>query len=202
MPNILHSQISGNELHEPKGVDSASGGEVYVSDGLGSGAWQSSILNTYEKYTNAGSSQTLVADTALDLTNDGDTSSLSLKHPNSTGVWNTTDNQFEWDSAGLSLGDSVRVSVDLNLTTSLGNTAYTVSLDLAEGSGSETSVLLGSGLIVTAGTNQLNFEKSFCIDSADILDNPAKVSVTVDMAGSVVANHFSVFSSLREVFYQ
>ncbi len=36
---IEHSIIADPNIHEPKGVASASSGEVYVADGLGSGAW-------------------------------------------------------------------------------------------------------------------------------------------------------------------
>lgn len=35
----LHKDLTGAELHEPKGVDSAATGMVYVSDGTGTGAW-------------------------------------------------------------------------------------------------------------------------------------------------------------------
>jgi hypothetical protein len=36
---VEHSLLTGSSLHEPKGVDSASSGQVYIADGLGSGAW-------------------------------------------------------------------------------------------------------------------------------------------------------------------
>lgn len=36
----LHSQLTGADLHEPKGVESASANQVYVADGSGSGSWQ------------------------------------------------------------------------------------------------------------------------------------------------------------------
>jgi hypothetical protein len=36
---IEHSAIPNAGLHEPKGVSSAASGQVYVADGLGSGAW-------------------------------------------------------------------------------------------------------------------------------------------------------------------
>lgn len=39
MANVAHSTLTGSELHEPKGIESASSGEVYVADGLGSGGW-------------------------------------------------------------------------------------------------------------------------------------------------------------------
>lgn len=36
---VAHSTLTGAELHEPKGVASATENTVYVADGLGSGAW-------------------------------------------------------------------------------------------------------------------------------------------------------------------
>lgn len=41
MANVAHSTLTGSELHEPKGVENANLGEVYVADGAGSGNWQS-----------------------------------------------------------------------------------------------------------------------------------------------------------------
>jgi hypothetical protein len=35
----LHSALTGADLHEPKGADTASNNTVYVSNGAGSGAW-------------------------------------------------------------------------------------------------------------------------------------------------------------------
>lgn len=35
----LHSALTGTDLHEPKGADTALAGEVYLSNGLGSGSW-------------------------------------------------------------------------------------------------------------------------------------------------------------------
>jgi hypothetical protein len=34
-----HALLTGSELHEPKGIETASLGEVYVADGSGSGSW-------------------------------------------------------------------------------------------------------------------------------------------------------------------
>lgn len=39
MANVNHSTLTDPYLHEPKGVASASSGEVYVSNGSGSGTW-------------------------------------------------------------------------------------------------------------------------------------------------------------------
>ena len=34
-----HASLTGAELHEPKGVATAAAGQIYIADGLGSGAW-------------------------------------------------------------------------------------------------------------------------------------------------------------------
>lgn len=39
MANVAHKNLTDPELHEPKGVSTASLGQVYVSDGSGSGSW-------------------------------------------------------------------------------------------------------------------------------------------------------------------
>lgn len=39
MANVEHSALTGSNLHEPKGVATATADTVYIADGLGSGAW-------------------------------------------------------------------------------------------------------------------------------------------------------------------
>ena len=36
---VQHSVITDPDVHEPKGASTASVGQVYVSDGAGSGTW-------------------------------------------------------------------------------------------------------------------------------------------------------------------
>lgn len=47
MANVAHSTLTGSELHEPKGVDSAALGTVYVADGAGSGNWNSISTSSF-----------------------------------------------------------------------------------------------------------------------------------------------------------
>ena len=42
-----HRLLTGNQLHEPKGVESASPGTVYVADGSGSGQWLDPFASVY-----------------------------------------------------------------------------------------------------------------------------------------------------------
>lgn len=41
MANVSHATLTGSQLHEPKGADTAALGTVYVSNGAGSGSWSS-----------------------------------------------------------------------------------------------------------------------------------------------------------------
>lgn len=41
-----HKDITGSDNHEPKGIESASSGEVYVADGAGSGSWEPNTLGS------------------------------------------------------------------------------------------------------------------------------------------------------------
>lgn len=36
---VEHKNLTGDQLHEPKGVETAAAGSVYVADGAGSGTW-------------------------------------------------------------------------------------------------------------------------------------------------------------------
>jgi hypothetical protein len=45
MANVQHSTLTGADLHEPKGVGSASTNTVYVANGSGSGTWQKIAAN-------------------------------------------------------------------------------------------------------------------------------------------------------------
>jgi hypothetical protein len=50
---LEHASLTGAQLHEPKGVETADAGTVYVADGGGSGAWEdplASLLNQNRYY--------------------------------------------------------------------------------------------------------------------------------------------------------
>jgi len=40
MANVAHANLTGANLHEPKGVASASADQIYIADGAGSGQWK------------------------------------------------------------------------------------------------------------------------------------------------------------------
>lgn len=41
--SVSHASLSGASLHEPKGIEDATSGQIYVADGANSGAWTDSV---------------------------------------------------------------------------------------------------------------------------------------------------------------
>lgn len=74
MTTSVHKNLTGSDLHEPKGADTALVGTVYVSDGAGSGSWQSaSSIITNQAFTTGDAKLTYKtsADTGWVIFNDG-----------------------------------------------------------------------------------------------------------------------------------
>lgn len=69
MATTPHSNLTGADLHEPKGVSAATAQHVYVANGSGSGSWQ--LLNPYGswRYNDIGTGTTFTAPTAYTLIN-------------------------------------------------------------------------------------------------------------------------------------
>lgn len=59
MPTIAHKNLTGTNLHEPKGADAAAVDKVYVSNGAGSGAWQKITADQLETTGNPFGAQLL-----------------------------------------------------------------------------------------------------------------------------------------------
>jgi hypothetical protein len=86
MPNVAHASLSGADLHEPKGIASASSGMVYVADGASSGSWRY-IPHSFCYYANIGTGTTYTAPTSYTLVNPttiGDANQTNFTH-NSAG---------------------------------------------------------------------------------------------------------------------
>lgn len=64
MPSVPHASLTGADLHEPKGVDAATTGLVYVSNGGGSGAWQQIVPSDSISATGVNKGQVVTSDGA------------------------------------------------------------------------------------------------------------------------------------------
>ena len=190
MATILHSVLTGSENHEPKGIDAASANQVYLADGAGSGTHKRLFTCGWEDFndlTTATTPITIPASfTHVDLTNDGAGafSDSTYRLPGNTAIWDTVADEFDWTAAGLSLGDTVDIRIDLMVTTVGANTDVGVGIDLAHGHASEYSLDIHRTAFKTAGTYPLTRWYSVYIGDADVLANPAKIWIASDGAGT------------------
>lgn len=68
MPTVQHSTLTTTDLHEPKGAVTAAANKVYVSDGLGSGAWEHTTHSVHGDMIIAGSTTATAVPIAVDAT--------------------------------------------------------------------------------------------------------------------------------------
>lgn len=153
-----------------------------------------------EDYNDTGTSQPLSDGTPIDITNDGagPYTNVAFKIPGRGAIWNTTLNQFEWNTAGLVLGDTVDIRFDFLLTTGGANREVSVALDLAHGHASEYTLNVGTTLFKDAGTYQVTRFMGLYMGDANTLNNPGKITMTGDGVGdSIVYNGHFVRYALR-----
>lgn len=74
MTDSVHKNLTGADLHEPKGADTALSGQVYVSDGAGSGVWTTAsdvIANAAWSTGDVKTTHKITADTGWIMWSDG-----------------------------------------------------------------------------------------------------------------------------------
>ena len=218
-----HSVITDPDIHEPKGVASAASGHTYVADGAGSGNWQFPKPNGVDTASanqvyvadgaGGGSFKTpwnnwwwnvdhsattptaLTSGVKTDLVNDASgVAYLDFQVPSGVSdIWDTTSNEFDWTAGGLSLGDEVFLRIDFEFTASTNNDGFLLEIDLAHGTGGEINLPILETNIDTAGTHQIVAVFRVFMGNTDVLNNPAKLSITADSAGdSYLLNGFYV----------
>ena len=115
MADVQHKDIPDAELHEPKGAAGASVGTVYVSNGAGSGSWQS-VLRDFSA---------MQVQRVLD-----GLSPLAAQNPAGTGEANSA--QITFGPAVNGASDPVQLGADGSLTVNTGG-LYRVKITLVYG---------------------------------------------------------------------
>ena len=115
MANVVHSTLTGTDLHEPKGIAAASSGELYFADGAGSGAWaapdavvfmEKHIAGlTYSNAADATNDITVTAGSARDSTNTEDMVLAASITKRLDAAWAVGDNQ-----GGIDAGSAANTS--------------------------------------------------------------------------------------------
>lgn len=138
MVDILHSVLTGTDLHEPKGITGANLGEVYVADGNGSGSWQAQItLALPPKFISGFTIENATVDTTNDITllagscrDSGDTEDIKLTSSLTKrldAAWAAGTNQGGLD-AGSVTNTTYHMFVIKNTTTGVVDALFSTSV--------------------------------------------------------------------------
>jgi hypothetical protein len=195
MPTVQHSALTAANLHEPKGADTAAVNKVYVSDGAGSGAWKTICSIGWEDISHNGAAQNLSSGVRTKLLNDqaGSQSDTTYILPSASSVWDSTNNQFDFAAAGLLVGDTVDLRIDMEYTVDTNNGGFLVEMDFAVGGSFPFTLPVDERNIDQAGSQQVQRYISVYIGSSDVLNNPAELYITANSANdSVDVNGFFV----------
>lgn len=191
MADLQHKDLPESQLHEPKGVSTASSGEVYVANGSGSGSWQELYTSGWEDQSDTATATTPLVVPGdvnfLYLTNDGLGSFTNEDHilPGRTSAWNPTLNQFEWGPSGMEIGDSCLLRVDLEVVTSSANQELEVFLEMASGSGTSYDLNMGQFQFKTVSPYPLILTLPFYIGNSLTQIWPAKIKMRSDASANV-----------------
>lgn len=124
----LHNTLTGAALHEPKGADAALTGQVYVSDGSGSGQWKY-VPSGFVRYGDGGAEQTFDS-TPTKLSIDGVGVSVESYLPRVirgvSSLYNTITDKIE----PIAEGDAYILRLDLPITSRTSANYGTLLLDI------------------------------------------------------------------------
>ena len=130
----------------------------------------------------------VVADTWVDLPNDGNGAYTNTSHAlsNVPNIFNTTTDAF--DFSALSLGDSVDIRVDLSITTNSPNQLVELEMFAGTGGSPYQVPMLTPVQFKTAGTHRLVAYNAGYMGDTNTKDNPANLQIRSDDSASVVVN--------------
>jgi hypothetical protein len=150
----------------------------------------------YNDSTTAGTPIAMTsANTAYPLTNDGAGAFTNKTYqlPGYNDIWNTSTNLFDFDGAGLVLGDTVDFRIDLDIINSGANGAFVLHMELAIGSGSPYTLEIDEHLYKGAGTHKEVVMFSIYMGDTNTLNNGARFTLESDSTGdSVIVNGWYV----------
>mgnify|MGYP000332746881 CR=1 FL=1 len=160
--------------------------EDYYAQKALHGLWDYNDLATQTTPLNA------VAATPLALTNDGagPFTNLAYKPDGFGDIWDMGVGQdFDWTE--LSLGDTVDLRVDIEITTTSVNQVVDIYLELGQGA-SPYQILFDTTLLKSVTTKQLVSFSSIYMGDANTLNNPAQFFVLTDANATVKVNGWYV----------
>ena len=141
----------------------------------------------YNDSTTAGTTISATAATPTVLTNDG-AGSFTNKLFKPVGVDEVWDDVDSFDWSDLSLGDTLDIRIDIELTTLSVNTTVEIDLHLGTGGSAYVIPFLTDADFKTSGTHTVNKYNGIYLGDTNTLDNGGQLKITCDKNSTVVVN--------------
>lgn len=180
----LHSALTdANGIHEPKGISTATNGQVYIANGASSGNWKH-FPTGWGYYQHSGAAQNITTtNTKLIINGLGsltNTTYLPAEIRGTGQLWSTTNNRI----APIRLGDAYDTRIDLPITARTSATELRISYDISGGV-SPTSIILSTYDPVTrTPPYTLSITVPILVTTNTVLTNGIQLFLAVD-AGSI-----------------
>lgn len=187
-----HEVITDPYIHEPKGASTAASGQVYVSDGLGSGSFQDIPRETLVGFFDYNDLATVTAPINIiggagytDITNDGQGPFTNKNYAplGISDVWDASANKFDWSE--LQLGDMVDIRLDMQITTTSANQEYEVILEMNT-DGASYQIPFAKSLIKTAGSAEINRYNGVYMGDLGTLNGKSRFRIRSDGNASLL----------------
>lgn len=198
MANIEHKDIVDAQRHEPKGASTAPVGYILVSNGDGTTSWvaQPAKGTTFGwfDYNDLATQTTpinVVGGVDSILSNDGLGPFTNKTYPpvGVADLWDSSTTMF--DFSGLSLGDTVDIRLDVEITTSVANQEVEVVLEMAVG-GSVYEIPFTYNQFKSSGVYSINRFTGIYMGDTNTLNNGARFLVRSPSACTVKVNGWYV----------
>jgi hypothetical protein len=194
MANVQHSSLTDPNLHEPKGISSASTNQLYLSNGSGSGTWTNSNRfpgTGWGKYTNT----TYVGVTALPVsttpvllpfTTAADISQLPITLTGTTSdLMNLATETLQF----VSVGDLHSITLTMEALAPTGSPNHIDLIIYGSSDGITYGTALGETTVYLAkGAGQVITESSLFPVTSNMVTHGARIYLTTDTGTANLIN--------------
>lgn len=192
---IEHKNIPDSELHEPKGIATATTKEIYVADGTGSGDWrkineldidysnktknQFGWIDIADNLYTSGAPRALTATVRYQITNNGLAAQTDISRL--PAIWDSGANQFQINDLNAAYLLRLRFAVK---TASAAGTPYIAKIELESNSGPTTISAVDQ--VFKGGNYENAVGLSIPFYSGSFINNiPLKLFITTDTNSSI-----------------
>lgn len=194
MANVQHSSLTDPNIHEPKGISSASANQLYLSSGSGSGTWTNASRfpgTGWGKYTNTtyvGTTVLAISTTPvlLPFTTADDVSQLPITLTGTTSsLMNLANETLQFVAAG----DLHSITLTMEYYSAIGTPDHLDLIIYGSSDGTTYGTALGETTVyLTKGIGQVITESSLFPVTSNMVTHGARISLTTNSGTANMIN--------------